>query len=214
MANDLLTLLDQAVKNNRLSLSKAVTHQLVLFLEMITAWNRVFNLTTILKPHDMIYLHLIDSLIIAPYLKGERFLDVGSGAGLPGIPLAILNPHQQWTLLDKSSKKTRFLTQVIATLGLTNVEIVHGRAEEFHPTACFDGILSRAFGTINLFVESTAHLLCPQGLFLAMKGKYPEEELNDISERFIVTDIARLDIKGINVLRHVVVLTKKHEHAQ
>lgn len=205
------TLLDQGLKDNHLLLSDAAKGKLILFLELIKTWNRVFNLTTILNPRDMVYLHLIDSLIIQPYLHGSRFLDVGTGAGLPGIPLAIVNPHQQWVLLDKNSKKTRFLTQVIAELGLTNVSVLQARCEDFHPEQCFDSILSRAFGTISLFVETTEHLLCPHGYFIAMKGKYPQEELNDVPERFIVTQVARLEMKGIDISRHIVLLTKQGE---
>ncbi|TAK76856.1 MAG: 16S rRNA (guanine(527)-N(7))-methyltransferase RsmG [Gammaproteobacteria bacterium] len=201
MMNQLLT---QALKENHLTLSADAQEKLIHYLKLIQIWNRVFNLTTITQPREMVYLHLIDSLIITPYLHGQRFLDVGSGAGLPGIPLAIAHPHQQWVLLDKTNKKTRFLTQVIAELGLSNVEAVHCRAEDFHPNACFDSILSRAFGTLSLFTESTAHLLCAEGKFIAMKGKYPEEELQALSDRFRVEQVVRLPLQGIQAERHVV----------
>src|SRR5207247_1863961 len=103
----------------------------------IERWNRVFNLTSITDTRDQVYLHIVDSLLIHPYLHGENLIDVGTGAGLPGMPLAILNPHQEWTLLDKSSKKIRFLTQVIAELTLRNVSLVHDRVENFHPEIGF-----------------------------------------------------------------------------
>jgi 16S rRNA (guanine527-N7)-methyltransferase len=119
--------LQTALKKNSLALSDHEQQQLLTFLELIKRWNKVFNLTAITNTEDMIYLHLIDSLVIQPYLKGQRMLDVGTGAGLPGIPLAIIQPAQHWVLLDKNSKKTRFLTQVIAELGLKNVEPIHSR---------------------------------------------------------------------------------------
>jgi 16S rRNA (guanine527-N7)-methyltransferase len=176
------------------------------------AWDRVFNLTTITGPRDQVYLHLIDSLVVRPYLHGNRLLDVGSGAGLPGIPLAIANPQQQWVLLDKNSKKTRFLVQVVAELKLNNVKVVHGRSEDFHPEQCFDSILSRALGTLCLFAETTKHLLCPDGRLIAMKGKYPQEELDEIPSHVELWDITRLTIQGTDIERHIVRLaTLKRE---
>lgn len=200
-----------ALAENKISLTSTAKKKLLLYTEILQKWNRVFNLTTISNPHDMIYLHLIDSLIIFPYLQGHRFLDVGSGAGLPGIPLAILDPSKQWVLIDKNNKKTRFLTQVIAELALKNVEVVKMNCEDYHPDDCFDGIVSRAFTSLCLFCEKTAHLLCPQGVLLAMKGKYPQEELDDIPPHFLVQDIIRLNIKGMDVKRHVVCLMKKED---
>ena len=129
-------------------------------------WNRVFNLTHITNPNDMVFLHIIDSLIIQPYLQGQTYLDVGSGAGLPGIPLAIMHPEHHWVLLDKSSKKIRFLTQVIAELKLTNIEIVHSRSETYHPQYTFDCIVSRAFGSLSLLTETTKHMLSNKGIIL------------------------------------------------
>jgi len=202
-------LLTQALKENSLSLSGAVQQKLLRYLALLQTWNRVFNLTTITDPREMIYLHLIDSLVMSPYLQGIRLLDVGSGAGLPGIPLAIAHPDQQWTLLDKSSKKTRFLTQAAAELELAKVSVIHHRCEDFQPPAGFDSILSRAFGTIRMFAETTVHLLAPDGILIAMKGKYPQEELADVPAAFTVEDVIRLDIKGINVERHIVRLRMK-----
>jgi 16S rRNA (guanine527-N7)-methyltransferase len=171
--------------------------------------NRVFNLTTITDAREMVYLHLIDSLVVMPFLQGSRLLDVGSGAGLPGIPLAIINPDQHWVLLDKNIKKTRFLTQAIAELELTNVQVMYSRCEDFHPAQLFDSILSRAFGTIPLFAETTRHLLCSDGKLIAMKGKYPEEELHSIPDHYVIQDVTRLDIQGIKIERHIVRLFRQ-----
>lgn len=201
-------ILKQALSDNHYSLSDHVQQQLVHFLELILTWNRVINLTSITEPREMVYLHIIDSLSVTPYLHGKNMLDVGTGAGLPGIPLAIVNPEQHWVLLDKNSKKTRFLTQAIAELKLKHVTAVHSRSEDFKPPHCFDSILSRAFGTIRLFAETTGHLLCPNGKLIAMKGKYPEEEINDIPKSFTVQDITPLELNGMDVERHIVRLIK------
>jgi 16S rRNA (guanine527-N7)-methyltransferase len=203
--NNLLTI---ALQQNHLSLTDQAQQQLIHYLELLQTWNRVYNLTSITNPSDMVSLHLIDSLMVQPFLHGTRLLDVGSGAGLPGIPLAIVNPHQTWVLLDKNNKKTRFMTQAIAELGLKNAEAIQSRCEDFHPQQCFDSILSRAFGTIRLFVESTSHLLCDQGRFIAMKGKYPQDEIDDLPSNIILQKSERLDIKGINAERHIICLSR------
>lgn len=202
-------LLKAALQENKLTVSEAAQQQLLHYLELMQKWNQVFNLTNITNPRDMVYLHIIDSLAVQPCLHGSRLLDVGTGAGLPGIPLAILNPGQHWVLLDKNSKKTRFLTQTAAELKLKNVEIVHSRSEDFHPGYCFDSILSRALGTLRMFVETTRHLLCPDGMFIAMKGKYPGEELDDLPQDVRVLDVPRLEIKGVEIERHIVRLGVK-----
>lgn len=204
-----IDLLKQPLKNNRLDLPGSTIAQLAKYLDLLQTWNRAFNLTAITDPREMVYLHIIDSLSVAPYLHGARMLDVGSGAGLPGIPLALLHPKHHWVLLDKNSKKTRFQTQAIAELGLKNVEAVHNRCEDFHPDACFDSILSRAFGTLRMFVETTEHLLCTNGIFIAMKGKYPKEELNDLPSRFLTRNVTRLALQGIDAERHIVCISKE-----
>lgn len=198
-----------ALQENNYVLPAKTSQQLTRYLELMLAWNRVFNLTNITQPEEMVYLHLIDSLAVAPYLYGNRLLDVGTGAGLPGLPLAILNPEQEWTLLDKVAKKTRFLTQVIAELKLNNVTVVTQRCEDFHPAQGFDSILSRAFGTIRLLIETTEHLLNTDGMFIVMKAKYPQSELQDIPNPFIVQDVVKLEIKGKDIERHLVRLRKK-----
>jgi 16S rRNA (guanine527-N7)-methyltransferase len=199
-------ILDNALQQNAIKLDPPAQNKLCQYLELLRTWNNVFNLTRITQPHDMVYLHIIDSLVLNPLLKGNRLLDVGSGAGLPGIPLAILNPEQEWTLLDKNRKKIHFLTQSIAELELRNVKVVHDACENFHPHLSFDTIIARAFGTLRLLLENTEHLLDRHGIFLAMKGKYPQEELEQIPKGFKVQYTRKLEIKGINHLRHVVCL--------
>jgi len=203
--NELLT---TALLNNNHSLTNVARDKLTRYLELLLTWNRAFNLTSITEPTEMVDLHIMDSLAVAPFLQGQRALDVGSGAGLPGIPLAIVYPDMEWTLLDKNGKKTRFLTQVIAELDLKNIQVAHHRCEDFKPANCFTSILSRAFGTLALFVETTEHLLCPNGIFIAMKGKYPQEELTELPSRFVTQHVTRLEIKGIMAERHIVCINR------
>lgn len=205
---DYLPLLEQALKENDYPLAPDQVEKLNTYLTLLAAWNHAFNLTAITEPHEMVYLHIIDSLSANPFLHGTRFLDVGTGAGLPGIPLAITHPEQHWVLLDKNGKKNRFLTQAIAELGLSHVKTAQTRAEDFKPTAGFDSILSRAYGSLCLFLETTEHLLNPGGTFIAMKGKYPEEELEAVPSRFSVESVTRLDIRGMSLDRHVVCIKK------
>jgi 16S rRNA (guanine527-N7)-methyltransferase len=198
------TMLLHALRDNQLTLDDEAVDKLVRYLELLQTWNRVFNLTSITDPREMIYLHIIDSLLTAPFLTGTRFLDVGSGAGLPGIPLAILYPEHEWVLLDKNNKKTRFMTQAIAELKLSKVQAVHTRAEDFHPTHCFDSILSRAYATLALFIKTTRHLICKNGTFIAMKGKYPQDEIAELTDLAGVTTVTPLTMKGMTLERHIV----------
>lgn len=208
MSKQIASLLQRAAAENKLVLTDAIQSQLTQYLELMLTWNRVFNLTSITDPKEMVYLHLIDSLLVAPHLHGNKMLDIGTGAGLPGIPLAILHPEQHWTLLDKNNKKTRFLTQAVATLGLKNVTVAHTRGEDFQPPHRFDSILSRAFGTLHLFTETTAHLLADDGLLIAMKGKYPQDELNEVPDPFKVVDIIPVTMQGMTIERHIIRLKR------
>lgn len=197
-------LLQQALTQNNFSVTDQIQQRLLQYLELLQKWNRVFNLTSIDKMPDMIFLHVIDSLVISPFLHGVRILDVGTGAGLPGIPLALTHPEKQFFLLDSNSKKTRFLTQVVHELHISNVEVIHSRVENFHPSGCFDSILSRAFATLKNMLTQTRHLLCRNGQFLAMKGVYPEHEIQEIIEEYQVLATHRLRIIGLEVERHLV----------
>lgn len=199
--------LNQALLNNDYHFSDEIENQFLIFLTLLERWNKVFNLTAIRDPSEMVLLHLLDSLSINPYLHGTTMLDVGTGAGLPGIPLAIINRDKKWTLLDSNSKKTRFLTHVKQELKLTNVEIIHTRAECWRPHHCFDSIISRAFSSLSEMVEMTQHLLCPNGQFLAMKGVYPEKEIEALPKTTNVLAVHPLKIKGLDAQRCLVCLT-------
>jgi 16S rRNA (guanine527-N7)-methyltransferase len=209
MSTALKEKLAQALALNGYTFDASTEKQFIHFLELLQKWNQVFNLTSLKETDELIYLHILDSLSIYPYLEGTRLLDVGSGGGLPGLPLAIVDPHKTWVLLDKSQKKTRFLLQAVTELGLKNVKVVCSRCEDFQSEAGFDSIVSRAFGTIQLFLESTKHLLSPTGYFLAMKGVYPDKELAEIPATFTVLDVQKLIIRGLQAERHLVKVQQK-----
>jgi 16S rRNA (guanine527-N7)-methyltransferase len=175
------------------------------YLQLLEKWNKVYNLTAIRDPKDMMTLHIQDSLSIGPYLHGSRIIDVGTGAGLPGIPLAITYPDKHFTLLDSNGKKTRFLTHVQHTLGLKNVTVVHSRVEKFRPTEGFDSILSRAFASLSDMLAMTDHLCAIGGRFLAMKGQYTETEL---PAHIRLIGVYPLHVPGLDAQRNLVILEK------
>ncbi len=156
------------------------------YLSLIDKWNGVYNLTAIRDPNEMVLQHLIDSLMILPYLKGNAFIDVGSGAGLPGVPLAIALPHKHFVLLDSNGKKTRFLTQVKIECALENITIAHNKIEDYQPAQKMDGILSRAFAALSLFIAKTRHIATAQTKWYAMKSKKWQEEVSALPPEIIL----------------------------
>ena len=198
-----------------LNCSLAVQAQLRDYVHLIDKWNRVYNLTSVRDPAEMVTRHLLDSLAVLPYLRGTRVLDVGTGAGLPGIPLAIVSlaienkevrPEREFVLLDSNSKKTRFVQQAISELGLTNVQVVHERAESFCPTSLFDVVVSRAFASIADMLKTSGQHCASDGMLLAMKGTDPGKELQDTPEGFAVDAVHPLKIPGLEGQRHLVCL--------
>ena len=203
--------LAQALQANGYDLTASQQERLVQYVDLLARWNKVFNLTAIRDPYEMVWLHLLDSLAISPYIRGETIIDVGTGAGLPGIPLALIFPEKHFVLLDSNSKKTHFLIQACAELGLKNTQVEHARCETFQAPKGFDNIVSRAFSSIAVMLSATQHLLAPGGQFLAMKGVYPEQELAAVSpEGFAVSAVHQLQIKGLAALRHVVCIEKNN----
>jgi 16S rRNA (guanine527-N7)-methyltransferase len=206
-------ILNAALSENDFEISENIQQKFIEYLELLQRWNQAFNLTAITDMHDMIWLHIVDSLAVNPYLHGTRIIDVGTGAGLPGIPLALINPDRHFVLLDSNSKKTRFLTQAKMTLGIKNIEIIHARCEDFGAKnslpASFDSIVSRAFSSIAVMLARTQHLAAEGCHFLAMKGIYPEQEIQEIPADFSVSAVHKLKIKGLAAERHVVCIQKK-----
>jgi len=157
--------------------------RLTTYLGLLEKWNRAFNLTAVRDPEHMVERHLLDSLAVLPYVRGARVADIGSGGGLPGIPLAVALPETAFVLVDTNGKKTRFLTQVKLELGLDNVNVVQSRVEQFRPDQLFDTVISRAFATLSDFWRGSAHLLKPTGRMLAMKAREPVEEMRELTEK-------------------------------
>jgi 16S rRNA (guanine527-N7)-methyltransferase len=191
------------------SCSEKQTIQLSDYLGLLCRWNSTYNLTAINTPEDMLVRHLLDSLAVAPYLRGKNFLDVGTGAGLPGIPLAIVNQQRKFVLLDSNGKKTRFLFHVRTQLGLDNVEEVQCRAEKHEVDNGYSGILSRGLSSLREMVQNTKHLLAPGGRFYAMKGKFPDAEVAQLSETYKVEEFIRLLVPELDEDRHLIIIKKK-----
>lgn len=183
--------------------------QLQRYLQLLQRWNKVYNLTAVRDPAQMQLLHLDDSLSVAPFIRGESCLDVGSGAGLPGIPLAIIQPERQFTLLDTNGKKTRFMQQAVLELGLKNVQVVQTRVESWQPGRCFDAIISRAFASLYDFVTFTGKHACENGILYAMKGRYPETELAELPQGWKLVAKHSLHVAGLEAERHLLELQQE-----
>ena len=178
--------------------------QMLEYVDLMAHWSRAYNLTGVKTCSEMISTHVLDSLTLTPHLEGERFLDVGSGAGLPGMPLAIMQPDRHFTLLDSNGKKTRFLFTVRTKLGLQNVQEVNERVEKYLPEKHFDMILSRAFSKLPRMLESCKHLGDRKTIFLAMKGRSIRGEVDSIPEGYEVLSIKKTSTPGVDRERHLI----------
>ncbi|MFY9178979.1 MAG: 16S rRNA (guanine(527)-N(7))-methyltransferase RsmG [Venatoribacter sp.] len=193
-----------------IELNEAQLAALYAYLELLVKWNKAYNLTAIREPERMVNLHLLDSLAVHPHIQqAEHIIDVGTGPGLPGIVLAIMNPAKKFTLLDSNGKKTRFLFQAKTALQLTNVVIVNGRVEDFKPAQLFDVVVSRAFASLADMTQWCAHLLANKGVFLAMKGQYPSDEIAAIAEHYDLIKSVPLAIVGVEGERHLLTIQPK-----
>lgn len=180
--------------------------RMLAFVELMIKWNRVYNLTSVRDPEQIVRRHILDSLVVIPYLQGNRILDVGSGGGLPGIPLSLACPDRQFTLLDSNGKKTRFLTQARAELGLENVEVAKARIEQFQPKQAFDTIISRAFSSVGEMASNTVRLCAEGGRIIAMKGIYPVAEMENLPETVEFVESVPLQVPGLEAERHLIIL--------
>ncbi len=193
------------------TLPQATQDHLLQYLELIRKWNRVHNLTAVCEPERMLPRHLLDSLAVLPHITGSRIVDVGSGAGLPGIPLALARPDWHVILLESNHKKAIFLQQVRIELQLENIEVVAERVENFHPAAKFDTVISRAFSDLADFVKLAGHLCLKDGnsgRLMAMKGVYPYEELVQIPLLFMVEKTLSIVVPSLEAERHLVILRR------
>lgn len=197
MPPSLATSLNLGLQEMHMPLSCGTQAKLLAFISLLEKWNKVYNLTAVRAPAQMLTHHIFDSLAILPWVTGPRVLDIGSGAGLPGIPLALALPGHEFVLLDASAKKTRFMIQVSAALDLRNVTVVHARVEKYQPPVKFATLLARAFASLGEIVDMAAHLCETGGEFLLMKGVYPDIELKNITPGFAVTSIEELQVPGL-----------------
>jgi len=186
-----------------LTMPAAQQQKALAFLHFLEKWNNAYNLTAIRDFDGMMTHHLLDSLSIAPYIHGQRIIDVGSGAGFPGIPLALYYPQRHFVLLDSNGKKTRFLLQAKSEFDIANIDVVQMRVENYQTVSCFDAIIFRAVKSIPEMISKTQQLCCKNGQFLAMKAVYPAEELQNLSNPFTVQ---ALSVPGLDAKRHLIII--------
>ncbi|MCO7226613.1 16S rRNA (guanine(527)-N(7))-methyltransferase RsmG [Pleionea sp. CnH1-48] len=192
-----------------LDVTKEQLQQFERIIEQLIKWNKAYNLTAIRDPQQMIITHLLDSLAIAPFMAQGRLLDIGTGPGFPGIPLAIYEPKRDYSLLDSNGKKTRYLKQLVYDMSLSQVSVVDTRVEEWQPDTLFDVIVSRAFASLEKMVSLSHHLLAETGVWQAMKGEYPEQELAALPDYVELVKVDVISVPKLNAERHLVTLRKK-----
>jgi 16S rRNA (guanine527-N7)-methyltransferase len=194
-----------------LALTETQAAALIRLLDELDDWNQRMNLTAIRERAQQITKHLLDSLAVHSHVRGPSVADIGTGAGFPGLPLAVALPQLQFTLIDSTAKKLKFVEHAAQTLGLHNVQTVHTRAESYRPKERFDCIVSRAVGPIETFVQWSGHLCVGGGRLLAMKGRYPTDELAHIPNGWKLAAVHRLNVPGLDEQRHLVELCRSHD---
>jgi 16S rRNA (guanine527-N7)-methyltransferase len=190
-----------------LDLDEGSIESLLRLVDELELGNAQFNLTAIRDRPGMLRKHVLDSLSLQPYLRGVRVADIGTGAGYPGLPLAIVSPRSRFTLVEATGKKARFVEQTVQRLGLNNVQVVHARAEIYRPFELFDTVVARALASLADFAAYAGHLCAPDGRLLAMKGKRPDEEISALPKSFRVLAVHRLKVPGLDDERHLVELS-------
>ena len=192
-----------------LNINDSQLDRLQQYIDLMHRWNKTYNLTAVRDPAKMIPMHIFDSLVVAPFIRGDNCLDVGSGAGLPGIPLAILQPDRYFTMLDTNGKKTRFIQQAIIELGLNNADVVQSRVEAWHPAQRYPAIISRAFSSIADFVNGCSALLADDGTLYAMKVQHPTQELAYLPKDFQLASKHELVVPYVDGERNLLQITRK-----
>ncbi|RKS85843.1 16S rRNA m(7)G-527 methyltransferase [Orbus hercynius] len=201
----LKTKLVSLIKQTDLVINDQQIDQLVCYVEMLDKWNKAYNLTSVRDPNEMLIKHIMDSLVISPYLTGEQFIDVGTGPGLPGIPLAIINPDKTFDLVDSLGKRVRFLKQVQFELQLDNIHPVQSRIEQYTDKH-FDGVISRAFASLIDMLNWCEHLPNQHGAFYALKSQSSDQEIMSLPSQFEVTDIVKLDVPNLDAERNLIII--------
>jgi len=205
---DLLIRLRDLIAQTSLELSETQLQQCIAYVTLLDKWNSAYNLTSVRNPQEMLIKHVLDSLVVAPHLIGNNFIDVGTGPGLPGILLAIYYPEKHFTLLDSLGKRIRFLNQVKLQLNLQNVTPLQSRVEDHQPEQGYDGVISRAFASLNDMLAWCKHLPAVNGQFFAMKGAAVQEEIAALPDFVKVMAIKNLQVPELNAQRHLVILAK------
>ncbi|MFA9488015.1 MULTISPECIES: 16S rRNA (guanine(527)-N(7))-methyltransferase RsmG [unclassified Mannheimia] len=203
----MLEKLDRLLAQAEINLTDQQKSQLVGFVRLLDKWNKAYNLTSVRNPDEMLVKHILDSLVVSQHLQGEKFIDVGTGPGLPGIPLAIANPDKQFVLLDSLGKRITFIKNALRELGVTNVTPIQSRVEEYTESQ-FDGVLSRAFASLNDMIDWCYHLPAENGKFYALKGVYDEQEVAEIKKPIELLKVIELNVPELVGERHLVVLKK------
>ncbi len=194
---ELREILEKGIKRLGLELPESTVDMLMTYLAMLIKWNRAYNLTAVREPKQMVIRHLLDSLAVLPHFKARRCIDVGTGGGLPGVVLAITHPDSEFVLLDSNGKKTRFLVQVKAELGLENMTVVQSRVRDYAPEQGFDVVISRAFASLSDIVEGCGHLLAKGGVIMSMKARLEEDELTALPAGYAITETLTLAVPGL-----------------
>jgi 16S rRNA (guanine527-N7)-methyltransferase len=205
----LLARLQQLISATDLVITSAQEQQLIALVAMLHKWNKAYNLTSVRDPQEMLVRHILDSLVVSPYLHGDHIIDVGTGPGLPGLPLAICNPDKQFVLLDSLGKRINFIRQVIHELKLTNVTPVLARVQDYQPNQGFSSVISRAFASLADMLSWCHHLPSADGRFIALKGQPTEEELATVALPYTVKGVYALHVPELNAARHVVEIQKE-----
>lgn len=205
----LLNILQKALTSAQLVVEEDKQYQLIRYVQLMHKWNKAYNLTSVRDPAEMIIKHIVDSIVIAPYLTAKNYIDVGTGPGLPGIPLAIMLPDRHFVLLDSLGKRVRFMKQVAFDLGIKNIQPVQSRVEQYQPELPLDGVLSRAFASLKDMLHWCQHLVDSKGVFLALKGQFPDQELDQLPAGFTVQDSLKLEVPGLEGERHLIVINKQ-----
>ena len=198
--------LENLLTQAEIQLTDLQKDQLIQLVQLLNKWNKAYNLTSVRDPQEMLVKHILDSIVVSPYLQGDHFIDVGTGPGLPGLPLAIINPTKQFVLLDSLGKRISFIRNAVRELGLTNVEPILSRVEEYQPEQKFDGVLSRAFASLKDMTDWCHHLPKQDGYFYALKGIYHEDEVQELDKKFEVKDVITLNVPELVGERHLIVL--------
>lgn len=209
MSDSLLVQLQQGVDSMELAANVLPLQSYLSYIELLAQWNQAYNLTAIHEPEKMLAYHILDSLSILPFIYGDECLDIGTGAGLPGIILALARPDTHWVLLDGNSKKTRFVQQAVLALNLENVDVVYSRIEHYEPKKRFSTIVSRAFTSLNAFIDCSCAMLSSEGRLLAMKGPEPAEEISNVTIENVSIKVMPLVVPGVTGDRNLVEITPK-----